>query len=75
METPRPFYIFHDSLQRETRATQHRDIDEKMDDETLVFWVNGKEVRELRPSPTESLISFLRRRLGLTGTKLGCAEG
>lgn len=41
----------------------------------LVLWVNGTQVVEINPSPTETLISFLRRRLGLSGTKLGCAEG
>jgi xanthine dehydrogenase/oxidase len=43
--------------------------------EELILWVNGTQVLEVNPSPTETLISFLRRRLGLSGTKLGCAEG
>ncbi|XP_023152952.1 xanthine dehydrogenase/oxidase [Amphiprion ocellaris] len=41
----------------------------------LVFFVNGKKVVEKNPDPEMNLLTFLRRKLGLTGTKLGCAEG
>lgn len=40
----------------------------------LEFYVNGKLHTVNNPDPTETLISYLRR-VGLTGTKLGCAEG
>ncbi|XP_038153656.1 xanthine dehydrogenase/oxidase [Cyprinodon tularosa] len=41
----------------------------------LVFFINGKKVVEQNPDPEMTLLTFLRRKLGLTGTKLGCAEG
>ncbi|KAJ0067290.1 hypothetical protein NL108_015816 [Boleophthalmus pectinirostris] len=41
----------------------------------LVFFVNGKKVVEKSPDPQMTLLFYLRRKLGLTGTKLGCAEG
>ncbi|KAH6563748.1 hypothetical protein BASA60_010597 [Batrachochytrium salamandrivorans] len=40
----------------------------------LNVYVNRTLIRETNPDPKESLIEFLRRH-GLTGTKLGCAEG
>lgn len=36
--------------------------------------VNGTE-RKIEAAPGESLLSVLRHRLGLTGTKYGCGEG
>ncbi|KAL0831376.1 hypothetical protein ABMA28_002200 [Loxostege sticticalis] len=41
----------------------------------LVFFVNGKKVVEPNPEPEWTLLWYLRRKLRLTGTKLGCAEG
>ncbi|XP_078254947.1 xanthine dehydrogenase/oxidase-like [Rhinoraja longicauda] len=41
----------------------------------LVFYVNGHKVRERNVDPELNLITYLRRKLGLTGTKLGCGEG
>ncbi|XP_049922243.1 xanthine dehydrogenase/oxidase [Epinephelus moara] len=41
----------------------------------LIFFVNGRKVVEKNPDPEMSLLTYLRRKLGLTGTKLGCAEG
>ncbi|XP_061114412.1 xanthine dehydrogenase/oxidase [Conger conger] len=41
----------------------------------LVFFVNGKKIVERNAEPEMSLLTYLRRTLGLTGTKLGCAEG
>ncbi|CAH0406917.1 unnamed protein product [Chilo suppressalis] len=41
----------------------------------LVFFVNGKKVVELKPDPEWTLLWYLRKKLRLTGTKLGCAEG
>jgi isoquinoline 1-oxidoreductase subunit alpha len=40
----------------------------------LVLRVNGTE-RRVEAAPEESLLSVLRDRLGLTGTKYGCGEG
>ncbi|XP_018406133.1 PREDICTED: xanthine dehydrogenase [Cyphomyrmex costatus] len=42
---------------------------------TLVFYVNGKEVSDENIEPQWTLLWYLRNKLGLTGTKLGCAEG
>ncbi|CAH3868030.1 xanthine dehydrogenase [Pieris brassicae] len=41
----------------------------------LVFYVNGKKVVEPTPDPEWTLLWYLRKKLRLTGTKLGCAEG
>lgn len=41
----------------------------------LIFFVNGKKIIEKNPDPEMTLLHYLRRKLGLTGTKLGCAEG
>ncbi|KAG6445382.1 hypothetical protein O3G_MSEX003918 [Manduca sexta] len=41
----------------------------------LVFYVNGKKVVEPNPDPSWTLLWYLRKKLRLTGTKLGCAEG
>ncbi|CAH0581385.1 unnamed protein product [Chrysodeixis includens] len=41
----------------------------------LVFYVNGKKVVEPKPDPEWTLLWYLRKKLRLTGTKLGCAEG
>jgi aerobic-type carbon monoxide dehydrogenase small subunit (CoxS/CutS family) len=40
----------------------------------LVLSVNGRE-RRVEAPPDESLLSVLRNRLELTGTKYGCGEG
>ncbi|XP_070285048.1 xanthine dehydrogenase/oxidase isoform X1 [Myotis yumanensis] len=41
----------------------------------LVFFVNGKKVVEKNADPETTLLAYLRRNLGLSGTKLGCGEG
>ncbi|XP_053396021.1 xanthine dehydrogenase/oxidase-like isoform X1 [Mercenaria mercenaria] len=41
----------------------------------LVFYVNGIKVVEENAEPETTLLQFLRQKLGLTGTKLGCGEG
>lgn len=41
----------------------------------LVFFVNGKKVIELNPDPECTLLTYLREKLRLCGTKLGCGEG
>ncbi|XP_013414652.1 xanthine dehydrogenase/oxidase-like [Lingula anatina] len=43
--------------------------------EALVVYVNGKKIVENNPDPETTLIQFLRLKLRLPGTKLGCAEG
>lgn len=41
----------------------------------LVFFVNGRKVVEKNADPETTLLAYLRRHLGLCGTKLGCGEG
>ncbi|XP_071457326.1 xanthine dehydrogenase/oxidase [Marmota flaviventris] len=41
----------------------------------LVFFVNGRKVVEKNADPETTLLVYLRRKLGLSGTKLGCGEG
>ncbi|KAM6179213.1 xanthine dehydrogenase/oxidase [Erethizon dorsatum] len=41
----------------------------------LVFFVNGRKVVEKNADPETTLLAYLRRKLGLNGTKLGCGEG
>uniref|UniRef100_A0A182PWW5 2Fe-2S ferredoxin-type domain-containing protein n=1 Tax=Anopheles epiroticus TaxID=199890 RepID=A0A182PWW5_9DIPT len=41
----------------------------------LVFFVNGKKVSDDSPDPECTLLVYLREKLRLCGTKLGCAEG
>uniref|UniRef100_K7FMW0 Xanthine dehydrogenase/oxidase n=1 Tax=Pelodiscus sinensis TaxID=13735 RepID=K7FMW0_PELSI len=41
----------------------------------LVFFVNGRKVVEENVDPETTLLTYLRRKLGLHGTKLGCGEG
>ncbi|XP_037663546.1 xanthine dehydrogenase/oxidase [Choloepus didactylus] len=41
----------------------------------LVFFVNGKKVVDKNVDPETTLLAYLRRKLGLCGTKLGCGEG
>ncbi|KAJ8673550.1 hypothetical protein QAD02_004812 [Eretmocerus hayati] len=41
----------------------------------LIFYVNGKEVRDEFVDPVWTLLYYLRNKLGLPGTKLGCGEG
>jgi xanthine dehydrogenase/oxidase len=41
----------------------------------LIFFVNGKKVVDTSPDPATTLLSYLRMKLRLCGTKLGCGEG
>ncbi|XP_014251317.1 xanthine dehydrogenase-like [Cimex lectularius] len=42
---------------------------------TLVFYVNGKKIEDPEVDPEWTLLYYLRSKLRLCGTKLGCAEG
>uniref|UniRef100_A0A146LZ03 xanthine dehydrogenase n=2 Tax=Lygus hesperus TaxID=30085 RepID=A0A146LZ03_LYGHE len=42
---------------------------------TLIFYVNGQKVADKDIDPEWTLIYYLRKKLKLTGTKLGCSEG
>ncbi|MDB4444010.1 (2Fe-2S)-binding protein [bacterium] len=42
--------------------------------DSIEFNVNGQKVH-LSPKGTETLLEFLRERVGLTGTKKGCGQG
>ncbi|XP_072304267.1 aldehyde oxidase 6 [Eucyclogobius newberryi] len=42
---------------------------------SLLFFVNGKKVEEQNPDPETTLLSYLRDKLRLTGTKYGCGGG
>ncbi|KAJ6632922.1 Xanthine dehydrogenase [Pseudolycoriella hygida] len=42
---------------------------------TLVLFVNGKKISDNNVDPEWTLLRYLREKLCLTGTKLGCAEG
>ncbi|XP_028905631.1 xanthine dehydrogenase/oxidase-like isoform X2 [Ornithorhynchus anatinus] len=46
-----------------------------MVEDELVFFVNGKKVVEKIADPETTLLVYLRRKLGLKGTKLGCGAG
>ncbi|XP_041353247.1 xanthine dehydrogenase/oxidase-like [Gigantopelta aegis] len=41
----------------------------------LVFFVNGQKIVENNADPNETLLQYVRNRLHLTGSKLGCGEG
>eukprot|EP00126_Sphaerothecum_destruens_P011310 Sdes_comp20895_c0_seq2m18032 len=42
---------------------------------SFLCFVNGKQILRENIEPAQTLLSFLRNDLGLTGTKLGCGEG
>ncbi|CAH1407061.1 unnamed protein product [Nezara viridula] len=42
---------------------------------TLIFFVNGRKIEDNNIDPEWTLLYYLRKKLRLTGTKLGCAEG
>ncbi|XP_068446454.1 xanthine dehydrogenase/oxidase [Clinocottus analis] len=51
------------------------DTETRSGSDELLFFVNGKKIVERNADPETTLLTYLRRKLGLTGTKLGCAEG
>ncbi|KAK9877005.1 hypothetical protein WA026_016033 [Henosepilachna vigintioctopunctata] len=55
-------------------------VESKMTDQckgvnTLVFFVNGKKVEDSKVDPEWTLLTYLRSKLRLCGSKLGCGEG
>nr|XP_006117996.1 aldehyde oxidase isoform X1 [Pelodiscus sinensis] len=41
----------------------------------LIFYVNGRKIIEKNADPEQMLLSYIRKRLRLTGTKYGCGGG
>ncbi|XP_030369374.1 xanthine dehydrogenase [Scaptodrosophila lebanonensis] len=50
-------------------------MSETVSNSVLVFFVNGKKVTNANPDPECTLLTYLREKLHLCGTKLGCGEG
>ncbi|CAL1688978.1 unnamed protein product [Lasius platythorax] len=59
----------------ETDSSSDNEPEETLISDTLVFYVNGKQISDKNIEPQWTLLWYLRNKLGLTGTKLGCAEG
>jgi xanthine dehydrogenase iron-sulfur cluster and FAD-binding subunit A len=51
-----------------------RNIQKKIENNIISFFVNGKKHEIKNPNPTTTLLTYLRNE-GLKGTKLGCGEG
>ncbi|XP_077979675.1 xanthine dehydrogenase/oxidase-like [Glandiceps talaboti] len=49
--------------------------EEEQSSDELVFYVNGRKVIDKNIDPETTLLSYLRNKLHLTGSKLGCGEG
>ncbi|XP_038045213.1 xanthine dehydrogenase/oxidase-like [Patiria miniata] len=47
----------------------------KTDSDTLLFYCNGTKVLDPDVDPALTLLTYLRTKLRLTGSKLGCGEG
>eukprot|EP01038_Epipyxis_sp_PR26KG_P004721 gene4721-6626_t len=41
----------------------------------LTVFINGNKIELVNPDPSELLSNFIRNKIGLKGTKLGCEEG
>ncbi|XP_013100415.2 xanthine dehydrogenase-like [Stomoxys calcitrans] len=52
-----------------------KDVENSDMSSTLIFFVNGKKIVDIQPDPECTLLSYLRDKLRLCGTKLGCGEG
>uniref|UniRef100_A0A914EMA0 Xanthine dehydrogenase n=2 Tax=Acrobeloides nanus TaxID=290746 RepID=A0A914EMA0_9BILA len=50
-------------------------VDQSFDQNSLLFYVNGKRVEDQNVDPRTTLATYLRENLKLTGTKIGCNEG
>ncbi|GAB1868637.1 xanthine dehydrogenase [Camponotus japonicus] len=59
----------------ESDLSSDNESKETLISDTLVFYVNGKQISDKNIDPQWTLLWYLRNKLGLTGTKLGCAEG
>ncbi|XP_048259580.1 xanthine dehydrogenase/oxidase-like isoform X3 [Haliotis rufescens] len=69
---PMEFYCqTQDGIYESSIAMGHRG---EVTDE-LIFFVNGLRIVEPNPDPHVTLLQYLRNRLRLTGSKLGCGEG
>lgn len=62
-----------DSGEEKEKITSLSQLTEKWDD-TIRFYLNGTKVAIDTVNPEVTLLEYLRG-IGLTGTKLGCAEG
>lgn len=62
-----------DSAVAVEKATSLSELTEDWDD-TIRFYLNGTKVSVDTLNPELTLLEYLRG-IGLTGTKLGCAEG
>lgn len=60
---------------RDLKPQVHNGSETWFDSNELIVFINGKKMVEKDPDPEMTLLFYLRRKLGLTGTKLGCAEG
>ena len=50
-------------------------VEDKYDPGRLLLYVNGVEREVINPDPSMTLLTYLRTKERLTGTKLGCGEG
>ncbi|XP_058820273.1 xanthine dehydrogenase [Topomyia yanbarensis] len=50
-------------------------LNEFKEQQALIFFVNGKKIIDPKPDPECTLLTYLRDKLRLCGTKLGCGEG
>ncbi|XP_012937557.1 xanthine dehydrogenase/oxidase [Aplysia californica] len=50
-------------------------MEESEANNVVVFFVNGSKITEPNPDPEMTLLTYIRTRLRLTGSKLGCGEG
>ncbi|XP_008556718.1 xanthine dehydrogenase [Microplitis demolitor] len=51
------------------------EVTKSKESSTLVFYVNGQEIQDSNVNPEWTLLYYIRNKLKLSGTKLGCAEG
>ncbi|XP_077994389.1 xanthine dehydrogenase/oxidase-like [Glandiceps talaboti] len=59
----------------QTMAVKPNDAIQFNDFDCVVFYLNGKKVREQRADPGMNLATYLREVALLTGTKVSCGEG